>query len=215
MAPRRAVRGRIRIQMSSHLVLVLTLGISSRNDPIADVAATVSFGGARFTILTDALVRMEHKPASPPHCHGSFEDRPTLTFVNRKLEVPKFSVERNHRSITIETAALKINYDPTTSLGESTLTVSAHDDSASRVGFTNSSLSIVVKRMSTPTVWRPGLLPASNLLGTAYSLDGVTGAVDLRCWLPSAHKGCTLAPIRCPPAPSPSPQALPRYHSRF
>ena len=182
--------------MTAHLLL-LTLGVSGREDPVANVAATVAFAGARFTILTDALVRME-RPVNTTG-RGSFEDRPTLAFVNRKLKVPKFSVKRDHRSITIETVALIITYHPTAAQRESTWTVGgANDGSANDGGFTNSSLSVVVKRMSTPTVWHPGSLPASNLLGTAYSLDGVTGAVDLRCWLPSAHKGCTLAPIRLP-----------------
>ena len=102
--------------------------VAPQYDPIADPAAIVVFGGARFTVLTNALVRME-KPlvcgggymsfnsdaaataAAPPSIEVSFEDRPTLSFVNRKLPVPTFSVTHpTKQSVAIETDSFVLTY---------------------------------------------------------------------------------------------------------
>eukprot|EP00730_Choanoeca_flexa_P000830 TRINITY_DN10355_c0_g1_i2.p1 TRINITY_DN10355_c0_g1~~TRINITY_DN10355_c0_g1_i2.p1 ORF type:complete len:932 (+),score=199.62 TRINITY_DN10355_c0_g1_i2:23-2797(+) len=62
-------------------------------------------------------------------------------------------------------------------------------------GFTNETLSVLIK--STKVTWSPGTVPTDNLLGTVYSLDGVTGAVDLNCTAGQATVSmhCTLAPF--------------------
>ena len=52
---------------------------------VADPAAVVIVGQARFTVLTPQLVRMEWA------ADGRFEDRPSLVFINRRLPVPTFT----------------------------------------------------------------------------------------------------------------------------
>ena len=54
-------------------------------EPAADPAAAVVVGRARFTVLAPRLLRLEYSET------GTFEDRPTLAFVNRKQPVPEFT----------------------------------------------------------------------------------------------------------------------------
>ena len=65
--------------------LPIFLSAAAQNDPMARPEAVVVSGNARFTILTDRLVRMEWAENS------AFEDRASLTIVNRNLPVPRFS----------------------------------------------------------------------------------------------------------------------------
>lgn len=65
-------------------------------------------GNARFTVLTDRLVRMEWSE------QGQFEDRATLAIVNRELPVPAFSVSRTGEWLLIKTKALECTYDENT-----------------------------------------------------------------------------------------------------
>lgn len=46
-------------------------------NPVANAKAVVTAGNARFTVLTDRLIRMEYSSS------GSFEDRATVAFLNR------------------------------------------------------------------------------------------------------------------------------------
>ena len=62
----------------SAAMLLLPLVASAEVDPKADARAVVVSGNARFTVLTPQLIRMEWSES------GLFEDRATLTFVNRK-----------------------------------------------------------------------------------------------------------------------------------
>jgi alpha-glucosidase len=55
-------------------------------DPVANLEAIVVSGKARFTVLTERLIRMEYDE------NAIFEDRATLAFVNRKLPVPDFTL---------------------------------------------------------------------------------------------------------------------------
>lgn len=59
----------------------------------------------RFTVLTDRLIRMEYDS------NNKFEDRATLTFLNRNLPVPKYSVENKDGWMNITTAKLKLMYN--------------------------------------------------------------------------------------------------------
>ena len=49
-------------------------------DPVLDPSSTLEFRGARFTILTDVLVRMTQSLST-------FEDRPTRTSWGRDIQV--------------------------------------------------------------------------------------------------------------------------------
>ena len=66
------------------IMLAMPLVGSATNDPKADEKAQVVVGNARFTVLTPQMIRMEWAE------NGVFEDRASLTFVNRKLEVPAY-----------------------------------------------------------------------------------------------------------------------------
>eukprot|EP00729_Bicosta_minor_P029264 gene29264-2348_t len=76
----------------NRMFLLLCLGLLPSTaagptyDPVASAGATVTFGDARFTVLTNALVRMELVDSKKQWQSGqndnnnspSFEDRPTL-----------------------------------------------------------------------------------------------------------------------------------------
>jgi alpha-glucosidase (family GH31 glycosyl hydrolase) len=93
-------------------VLVSLLALQAF-DPVADPKAIVTvqskFGGGsvRFTILTDALVRMEYTVTGP------FEDRASTAFVNRRLPVPpSLKVLRpSNDSVVISTSLLRLTYN--------------------------------------------------------------------------------------------------------
>ena len=67
------------------LLTQAALAQNESNNPRAQYGAIVVSGNARFTILTDRLVRMEWAENS------AFEDRASLTIVNRNLPVPRFN----------------------------------------------------------------------------------------------------------------------------
>ncbi|MBQ5690983.1 MAG: DUF4968 domain-containing protein, partial [Alistipes sp.] len=74
------------------------------NCPKADEKAQVVAGNARFTVLTPQMIRMEWSE------DGKFEDRATLTFVNRKLDVPQFKVKQSKSKLTITTSNVTLTY---------------------------------------------------------------------------------------------------------
>lgn len=115
----------------------------SNDDPAADPAATVTVGKARFSVLTDRMIRMEYAP------DGVFEDRATMTFVNRRLPVPAFSVKRAGDGCTIDTGRVKLVYKGGEFAPE---TLSAEGD-----GF----------------AWKYGDEDKGNLYGTKRTLDAV------------------------------------------
>lgn len=96
-------------------VLIVTLvwgfqeKVSSQNDvikshdisPIAADSSVITAGNARFTVLTSQLIRMEWDSL------GNFEDRASLVFTSRKLDVPNFKIEMSDSQLTIFTADLQ------------------------------------------------------------------------------------------------------------
>jgi len=74
-------------------------------DSVADSSAVIVTGNARFTVLTPSLIRMEYSDS------GKFEDRPTLSFVNRKVPVPKFQKSIAGGKANITTSTIKLSYD--------------------------------------------------------------------------------------------------------
>lgn len=121
---------------------------------IAAAAAVVHTSGARFTVLSPWLLRLESSPA------GQFEDRPSQVIWQRSLPVPEFTVDHQHDTLTIETPHLKLTYQTRTR------------------AFTRRALSIEVK--ATGAIWRYGDRgERDNLRGTARTLDGVDGAIPL------------------------------------
>ena len=68
------------------------------------VGNTEIVGKARFTLLTDRMVRCEWSE------DGSFEDRPSLTFVKRAMPPVKHTLTRNGDGAVIETDGMKLEW---------------------------------------------------------------------------------------------------------
>ena len=119
-------------------------------DPVADPAATVVCGNARFTVLTPQLVRMEWAE------DGVFEDRATLAVLNRHLRVPDFKLSRTRDGVTIRTSALTLKYK-------------------GPGRFCAKNLSVQFRMGKQKVTWVPGADDSGNLLGTYRTLDGCKG----------------------------------------
>src|SRR5687767_9027723 len=120
--------------------------------PAAAPDAVVVSSGARFTVLTDRLIRLEYHP------DGLFEDRPSLTFWHRNQPVLRFEARNNDSGVEIETEYLHLRY--------------------SGGAFTPDTLSITLK--SNGLVWHPGMNDAENLRGTTRTLDFANGYEPLQ-----------------------------------
>ena len=118
---------------------------AQKNNPVAAPEAIVVCGNARFTVLTDRLIRMEWAQ------DGVFEDRASLAVVNRALPVPAFTSVRSGEGVTIKTSKITLTYK------------------GGR--FSPENLSVQFG-MGT---WRPGMAPDGNLKGTTRTLDGCLG----------------------------------------
>ncbi len=121
--------------------------------PVADPAAVVHAGDARFTLLTSRLLRLEYSPT------GRFEDRPSQAFWYRRQPVPPFRIAQDGDTLVVTTEHLELRY-------------------AGAGGFTRDALSVCL--LADGTVWHVGDPPAGNLLGTCRTLDGADGPVTLQ-----------------------------------
>lgn len=121
--------------------------------PHAHPESIVQVAGARFTVLTPRLIRLEHSPTN------TFEDRPSQMAWFRDVPPPAFSVEASEHALDILTEAVHLHYTP-----------NAH-------GFTRDTLSITVR--ATNTTWHYGDRDGRNLRGTARTLDNVSGRTEL------------------------------------
>lgn len=131
--------------------LACTLSPAIADNPKADAKAVVTSGNARFTVLTPQLIRMEWS------ADGQFEDRATLTFVNRETPVPEFKVRESKSKLTITTPALTLTY-------------------LKNGKFSDKNLKAVFKLNGKEVVWTPGMENPQNLLGTTRTLDGADGS---------------------------------------
>jgi hypothetical protein len=130
-------------------------GLNIKFAPLASPDAIVAAAGVRFSILTERLIRLECSP------NGQFEDRPSQAFWVREQPVPAFEVRRQGSILEIDTGNLLLQYTD------------------SPAGFTPHSLSILVRE--TGKTWRYGQNngQGGNLKGTARTLDGAGGEVEL------------------------------------
>ena len=138
-----------------HLLCAWTLLLAAvaalAQNPVAPDAAQVIEGNARFTVLTDRLIRLEWA------ADGQFEDHATLAIVNRALPVPDFTASRAGGRLSIKTKALTLQYKPDGNpLGQSNLQVR-------------------FRLNGKQVTWYPGLEDKGNLMGTARTLDGCEG----------------------------------------
>ena len=132
------------------IIAPLVSAAEGRWNPVASEKAVVIEANARFTVLTDRLIRMEWAE------DGTFEDRASLAIVNRNLPVPSFKVIRNGESLTIMTSAV-------------TLTYTGSDP------FCEGNLKVEFKLNGHMQVWYPGKDDDANLLGTSRTLDKCKG----------------------------------------
>lgn len=121
---------------------------------VADPAATVVLGHARFTVLTPQLVRMEWAE------DGKFEDHPSLVFLNRRLPVPRFTQKREGQQLAIDTEDLHLVYKA---------------DATDNGKFSENNLQITFTLDGKQVTWHPGMPDTGNLLGTTRTLDGARG----------------------------------------
>ena len=132
-------------RLLSLALAIISFSALAQNNPIADPAAVVEYGNARFTVLSDRLIRMEWSS------DGAFEDRASLAIVNRNMPVPKYTSVLKGGILTIKTGKLTMTY---------------------RGGrFSADNLSV----KHGMGIWRPGMSSAGNLKGTTRTLDGCLG----------------------------------------
>ena len=132
------------------LISLLPFGALADDNPVADSRAVVVADNARFTVLTPQLIRMEWSE------NGTFEDRATLTFINRHTEVPQFKVTNSRSKVVIRTSALTLTY---------------------RKGakFSADNLSAEFMLGDKKVVWHYGDKDSLNLMGTTRTLDKADG----------------------------------------
>ena len=88
------------------VVAALAAGASDLSDPVATPASIVASGScARFTMLTERLVRMESSASA-----GNFDERASFAVINRRLPEPAFHVRRNATATVISTADLRLTH---------------------------------------------------------------------------------------------------------
>lgn len=121
-----------------------------RGDPVAEPAATVVAGRARFTLLTPRLVRMEWSPSA------RFEDHASYAFPVRRSAPPAFTTATAGAVTTIDTGALVVTF---TNDGRP---------------FHADNLAI---RLTGPVTaeWAPGQLNPGNLGGARRTVDDCRG----------------------------------------
>lgn len=122
-------------------------------DPVAQPEAIATAPGARFTVLTPRLLRLEYSP------NGRFEDRPSQAFWYRRQPVPEFTWGEENGRYHLHTAYLHLEYSP---------------DPA---GFTGETLTIRLKESG--ALWRYGQSDPANLRGTTRTLDEADGPITL------------------------------------
>ncbi len=135
------------------VMLVMPLAVVAENNPKADEKAQVIVGNARFTVLTPQVIRMEWAE------DGKFEDRASLTFVNRKLEVPEFRVRQTRSKVTISTSNVTLTY-------------------IKGAKFSAENLSAEILVADKKVVWHYGDEDTQNLMGTTRTIDRYYGSQE-------------------------------------
>lgn len=107
----------------------------------------IAFGSARFTFLTDRMLRLEWAG------DGVFEDRPTLVARNRSGEAVAFERETEDNRLVLRTNALTVTFE---------------DDGRP---FHPENLAIQIKSGGATETWHPGSRAQGNLKGTVRTLD--------------------------------------------
>ncbi|CAK7214472.1 hypothetical protein SBRCBS47491_002154 [Sporothrix bragantina] len=127
-------------------------------NPVADAASTVTGPQYRFTLIGDMVLRYEWAS------DGVFEDRASTFALNRRFSgvpVPKFTVTETDDRLEIVTPTLHLSYD--------------------KQRFSANGLHVTFGAKVTlwGAEWRFGSEDASNLGGTARTLDEIDGRCDM------------------------------------
>ena len=125
------------------------------SDPVADPAAVVTAGRARFTVLTPEMIRIQYSSSA------KFEDRATFAVINRRLPVPAYSTREENGYLYIETEALTLCYKKNSIISPQ---YKKPDN-----------LHITMKVGGRQVIWYPGKEDALNLKGTKRTLDTASG----------------------------------------
>jgi len=112
----------------------------------------VSVDRARFTVLTDRMIRLEWAE------DGIFEDLATLAVAHRDTPPVEFTTRKTRNRLTLQTGACTLTY--------------RRDDKP----FSKSNLEIRFRLNGKTVTWWPGKKDRKNLKGTAQTLDGVNGS---------------------------------------
>lgn len=135
------------------IVLLITLNAlkAQQYNPQANTRAVVQSGNARFTVLTNRVLRLEYSNDK------TFTDQASLTIVNRYLPVPAFTTEQNNGWLIIKTDYCTLHY---------------RENSGA---FTARNLFIEYTDTQHSFTWKPGTKDPYNLKGTTRTLDGCSG----------------------------------------
>jgi alpha-glucosidase len=134
---------------------------SASHNPASDPAATHVINGARFTVLTENIIRVERSTS------GKFEDRASLAFLNRLTPVPAHTVSDIDGVFTLSTSTVSLTFD--------------HTDSSSNTLFSPESLTVTSLDTSSHfSSWSYGDENVNQLPGTIRTLDQ-TGVISLEC----------------------------------
>ncbi len=139
----------------------------------ADPKSVVTCGNARFTVLTDRLIRLEWAE------DGVFEDRATFAVMNRRLPAPAFTSRPKGDGYIIDTGALVLEW--------------------TGGAFSPRSLTI---RLTGGRKWRFGSKDTGNLGGTRRTLDGYKGPAK-EIWKPGKNGGPWYGTGEWKPVPVP------------
>lgn len=131
---------------------LLWLATELIKDRKANPSSVIVEGNARFTFITSKLVRMEWAE------DGKFEDRRSLTFIQRNLPAPDLKVSRTSKFLTVKTNDLTLSYKIGSEFAAGNL----------KVEFLNAG-----KKAS----WTPGADDNGNLMGTTRTLDNADGRI--------------------------------------
>ena len=126
-----------------------------KTTPKADEKAVISGDKFRFTVLTSRLIRMEYSQS------GIFEDRATQVVINRKFDVPEFTVQDTGDLLIIRTADIELTYN--------------------KCEFSKDGLKAryIGDNVRFDYGWCYGQNYYGNKKGTVRTLDGVDGACEL------------------------------------
>ena len=124
-------------------------------DPVADPAAVVTSGNARFTVLTSRMIRIQYSATA------QFEDRATFAIVNRRLPVPEFTTETTDGYLYIRTGDVELRYKE----GSVFKATDKKPDN----------LMVTFQMNGRNVIWYPGKDDSMNLLGTNRTLDQAWG----------------------------------------